>query len=133
MPAFIIAINGIYIFRFNVYTSIRQQLNQKKCCYKRLIFFFFKFFTLCIMIKLLHNRPAKRRQYNILIFKTTTCFGPHWPVIRECSFTKQSLDHINISNHSPVLRSSTYDLLQLQLYILQHLHLNFMTLVIYLF
>ena len=36
--------------------------------------------------------------YNALIYKTPTCFQPHWPIIRECSHTKQLLSHTNISN-----------------------------------
>jgi len=93
----------------------------------------FTFFAPCIVIQLLQIRPAKCRQYNVLICKTSTCFGPHCSIIREYSYTKQSLDQIIVSNRSPVVKSSMYDLLQLHLYFLQHLYLNFMTLVLYLF
>jgi hypothetical protein len=36
--------------------------------------------------------------FNILIHKTPTCFGPHYPIIRECSFTRQLLRHAVISS-----------------------------------
>jgi len=31
--------------------------------------------------------PIKCKQCNVLILKTPTCFGPHWPIIRKCTFT----------------------------------------------
>ena len=36
--------------------------------------------------------------YNVLIYKTATRFGPHWPIIREYSCTKQSVGHTVISS-----------------------------------
>ena len=36
--------------------------------------------------------------FNILRHKTPTFFGPHWPIIRECSFTRQLLRHAVVSN-----------------------------------
>jgi hypothetical protein len=37
-------------------------------------------------------------KYNVLIYKTPTYFGFHWPIIRACSCTILSLGHIIICN-----------------------------------
>jgi hypothetical protein len=46
------------------------------------------------------NKQDEQNAHNLifLIYNTPTCFGPHWPIIRECGCTKQLIGHPIISN-----------------------------------
>jgi hypothetical protein len=67
------------------------------CLISLIPFFFCTFFLHFSLCALWYNcykiRPTKCTHFNVLIYKTPTCFGPHWPIIRECSCTKLSLGH----------------------------------------
>jgi hypothetical protein len=45
-----------------------------------------------IVIQLIQIRPTKCTHFIviILIYKTATCFVPHWPIIRVCTCTKRN-------------------------------------------
>ena len=47
---------------------------------------------------MLQTGPTECTHYNVFIYKTLPCFGPHWPIIRECRWTKQSPGHTITSN-----------------------------------
>ena len=72
-------------------TSLNPQLTSNS-----ILKFYFNFFTPCIVMWLLQIRPTNCTIYNVLIYKIPTCFGSHWPILREYSCMK-SLGHTIIS------------------------------------
>jgi hypothetical protein len=60
---------------------------------------FFLHFSLCALWYNCYKiRPTKCTHFTVLIYKMPTCFGPHRPIIRECSCTKLLLGHTVICN-----------------------------------
>lgn len=43
------------------------------------------FFTACLLIQLLQILPTKFTHFYVIIYKTLTYYGPHWPISKDCS------------------------------------------------